>query len=102
MVIGAVACVRLAGSAEVVVTLRGDKATRTKDLADVTGHESSGWITGCCHAMTRHFRVARSHEGRSGEPTQGLAILKKKWIEPTVLCCCGIAQDDEDNGFREW
>jgi len=43
MVIGAVACVRLADSAEVVVTLRGDKATRAKDLADVTGHERSGW-----------------------------------------------------------
>ena len=39
MVRGAVACVRLAGSAEVVVTVRGDKATRAKDLADVTGHE---------------------------------------------------------------
>jgi hypothetical protein len=19
-----------------------------------------------------------------------------KWMEPTVLCCCGIAQDDEE------
>jgi len=77
MVRGAVACVRLSASAEVVVTIRGDKATMATDLADVTGHERTGPITGCCHAMTRHFRIARSHEGRSGEPTQGLAILKK-------------------------